>query len=249
LWWCQEPKGWATRRYRDPSGLVLCDYGPSDFGGEDFEDADDDDECTSNGGTLSIDQVSITVDGDLQNVDLETFENGELIYPEIAQTYAANNTLPPCKQNVKIPVPQSWQNSALSSNGWTVTGLTLSANGNLTGFQIANLTPLNFQGLELPGNSRLTVQTAPGGFTLDVSGGPGYLELPTQSWYSAGVNYTQFANGQFTNVNGEAATIPGSSLLGSILGINSQIQNTLNNTLSAVGGAQALGGALANCSF
>jgi RHS repeat-associated protein len=34
-------------RYIDPTGLVLCDYGSSDQGGEDYEDADDNNECTS----------------------------------------------------------------------------------------------------------------------------------------------------------------------------------------------------------
>jgi RHS repeat-associated protein len=165
------------------------------------------------------------------------------------QDSPANNGKPACKNNKTYRVPQQSQNSALMNLGWTVSSVTLNSNGDLTGFQIANLMPLNFQGLQLPGNSRMTVQAAPGGFTVDVSGTPGYLGLPTASWYSAGVNYVQFSNGQFTNVNGQAATIPGSSLLGSLLGINSQIQNTLNNTESATSGASSLSGALANCTF
>jgi len=48
-------------RFIDPSGMILCDYGPSDNGGEDFEDADDENECTTNGGTVSNVQQSITV--------------------------------------------------------------------------------------------------------------------------------------------------------------------------------------------
>jgi hypothetical protein len=61
--------------------MILCDYGPSDNGGTDFEDADDDDECTSNRGTLPSDQTIVTVNGDAPNVDTETFENGEQIFP------------------------------------------------------------------------------------------------------------------------------------------------------------------------
>ncbi len=39
-------------RYVDPTGLVLCDYGSSDQGGNDYEDADNNKECTSNGGSV-----------------------------------------------------------------------------------------------------------------------------------------------------------------------------------------------------
>jgi RHS repeat-associated protein len=76
-------------RYVDPSGLILCDYGPSDNGGEDFEDADDADECTSNGGTLPSDQTTVTVNGDNPDDVGPTTENGEQIFPQIVQ--AANN--------------------------------------------------------------------------------------------------------------------------------------------------------------
>jgi RHS repeat-associated protein len=48
-------------RYIDPTGLVLCDYGSSDQGGEDYEDADDNNECTSNGGSVVTVQQNITV--------------------------------------------------------------------------------------------------------------------------------------------------------------------------------------------
>jgi RHS repeat-associated protein len=48
-------------RFIDPTGMILCDYGSSDQGGEDFEDADSSGECTSNGGTVSTDQQSVTV--------------------------------------------------------------------------------------------------------------------------------------------------------------------------------------------
>ena len=164
-------------------------------------------------------------------------------------TLAANNGKPPCKNNKTYAIPQQWQNAALSNYGFTISSVILSATGDITGLQIANLRPLNFQGLQLPGNSRITVQSAPGGFTLDVSGSPGYLGLPTGSWYSAGVNYVQFSNGQFMNVNGQAATISGSSFLGSLLGINSSIQNTLNSNSDAISGANALSSALGNCTF
>ncbi len=75
-------------RFIDPTGLILCDYGPSDNGGEDFEDADDAKECTSHGGTLANDQTTVTVNGDAPNVPTATFENGEQIFPQIV---AANN--------------------------------------------------------------------------------------------------------------------------------------------------------------
>jgi len=48
-------------KFIDPTGMILCDYGSSDNGGEDFEDADDEGECTSNGGTVAQDQQSVTV--------------------------------------------------------------------------------------------------------------------------------------------------------------------------------------------
>jgi RHS repeat-associated protein len=51
-------------RYIDPTGMILCDYGSSDNGGEDYEDADDEGECTSNGGSVVTDQTSITVNAD-----------------------------------------------------------------------------------------------------------------------------------------------------------------------------------------
>lgn len=92
------------------------------------------------------------------------------------------------------------------------------------------------------------VEAAPGGFTLDVSGTPGYLDLPTGSWYSAGVNYAQFSNGQFTNVNGEVEGISGTGLLGSMW-VNSQIQNLLNSNQDAVDAGNALSNALDNCDF
>jgi len=88
-------------RYKDPSGLILCDYGPSDNGGEDFEDADDPNECTSNGGTLPTDQTTVTVNGDSPG-DVDTIENGQQIYPQIVQSYDANNSL---KQQICSAIP------------------------------------------------------------------------------------------------------------------------------------------------
>jgi RHS repeat-associated protein len=89
-------------RYKDPSGLILCDYGPSDNGGEDFEDADDPNECTSNGGTLPTDRTTVTVNGDSPG-DVDTIENGQQIYPQIVQSYAANNGL-----TVSAAPPTPW---------------------------------------------------------------------------------------------------------------------------------------------
>jgi RHS repeat-associated protein len=51
-------------KFIDPSGMILCDYGPSDNGGEDFEDADDEKECNNNEGTPAKDQTTITVSAD-----------------------------------------------------------------------------------------------------------------------------------------------------------------------------------------
>ena len=48
-------------KYIDPTGMILCDYGSSDNGGEDFEDADTADECTSNGGSPVTDKTTVTV--------------------------------------------------------------------------------------------------------------------------------------------------------------------------------------------
>jgi RHS repeat-associated protein len=51
-------------RYVDPLGLVLCDYGRNDTtGGEDWEDAENAEECTTSGGTVVTDTTSVTVNG------------------------------------------------------------------------------------------------------------------------------------------------------------------------------------------
>ncbi len=51
-------------RFVDPSGLILCDYGPHDDGSEDKEDADSSKECTKNGGKVVTDQTVVTVRAD-----------------------------------------------------------------------------------------------------------------------------------------------------------------------------------------
>jgi RHS repeat-associated protein len=82
------PQSWNRYAYAlnnplsfiDPSGMLLCDYGPSDYGGEDFEDADDDNDCTDHGGTPATDQTTITVSADNPD-DVVTTENGHQIFP------------------------------------------------------------------------------------------------------------------------------------------------------------------------
>ncbi|HVI07862.1 MAG TPA: RHS repeat-associated core domain-containing protein [Candidatus Binatia bacterium] len=79
-------------RYTDPSGLVLCDYGSSDNGGWDFEDADDDADCLGGGGIPATVQETVVVNGDDGSVT-ETILNS---FPTIEQfsdnpTTAANN--------------------------------------------------------------------------------------------------------------------------------------------------------------
>ena len=48
-------------RFIDPTGMILCDYGSSDQGGEDFEDADSSGEALAMVETVSTDQQSVTV--------------------------------------------------------------------------------------------------------------------------------------------------------------------------------------------
>ncbi len=48
----------------DPTGLVICDYGPGTDGTEDYEDADDDGECLNSGGTVVVLQQTVTVPAD-----------------------------------------------------------------------------------------------------------------------------------------------------------------------------------------
>jgi hypothetical protein len=75
----------------DPNGLILCDYGPSDNGGDDFEDADTADECTNNGGTLPSDQVTVNVNSSA--TDVPTFENGVQIFPLVCPSGTAAQAL------------------------------------------------------------------------------------------------------------------------------------------------------------
>jgi len=74
-------------RFIDPTGMVLCDYGPSDNGGEDFEDADDDKECTDNGGHPATVRQTVTVNGD-NDSEVQTITTS---FP--VTTLAANNGL------------------------------------------------------------------------------------------------------------------------------------------------------------
>jgi len=74
----------------DPTGMILCSYGD-----DDFEDADDDNECTNNDGTVVSDQTTVTVNGDDPGDVGTTIENGGQIFPEVIQNSAANNP-PPC---------------------------------------------------------------------------------------------------------------------------------------------------------
>jgi RHS repeat-associated protein len=60
-------------RFTDPTGLVLCDWGSSDFGGEDY---DDDADCGADGGTVVTDATTVTVNGDDSGDFLETLQDG-----------------------------------------------------------------------------------------------------------------------------------------------------------------------------
>ena len=91
----------------DPSGLILCDYGSSDNGGEDFEDADNSAECFSNGGTLANDSVSVSVNGNNPSDPGITTENGEQIYPTISPNGPGGTpTKVPCTQTTGYKVTQ-----------------------------------------------------------------------------------------------------------------------------------------------
>jgi hypothetical protein len=52
---------------------VLCDWGSSDFGGEDY---DDDPDCEADGGTVVTDTTTVTVNGDDSGDLLETLQDG-----------------------------------------------------------------------------------------------------------------------------------------------------------------------------
>jgi hypothetical protein len=149
-------------------------------------------------------------------------------------------------------VPKNVQAAALAKLGWTPVSVTLTPDNQLAAIEIANLAFKSLtSGLYLPADSRMTISGTPGGFQISVSGGPtpgaGYLGLPTNSWYSAGINFAQFSNGQFTNVNGQVQGITGTSLAGSLFGINSQIQSSLNGNAQAVAGAGALSTIMGVC--
>ena len=84
----------------DPSGLTPCDYGSSDQGGEDYEDADTDGECTANGGT-PIDYsetVNVNANGS-GDFSLSTVEGGSSTLIQTSQFDAPNNVFK-CAANV-----------------------------------------------------------------------------------------------------------------------------------------------------
>ncbi len=64
-------------RLFDPTGLTPCDYGSSDQGGEDYEDADNDKECTDNGGHPIDASETVNVNANNSGDDsLSTVSNG-----------------------------------------------------------------------------------------------------------------------------------------------------------------------------
>lgn len=149
-------------------------------------------------------------------------------------------------------VPRNVQAAALKKLGWTLVSVTLTPDNKIAEMEMANLAFKALpSGLSLPADSRMTISGIPGGFQISVSGGTtpgsGYLSLPTNSWFAAGISYAQFSKGQFTRVNGQAAGISGTSLLGSILGVNSMISRSLNSNGDAVSGATALSAIMSTC--
>jgi RHS repeat-associated protein len=80
-------------RFTDPYGLTPCDYGPSDQGGEDYEDADNDKECSDNGGT-PIDYsetVNVSSNG-TGDFSLSTVEAGSSSLIQTGQLDPTNNS-------------------------------------------------------------------------------------------------------------------------------------------------------------
>jgi RHS repeat-associated protein len=65
--------------FTDPTGLILCDYGSSDNGSEEYEDAASRAECTENGGSIVTDQQSVTVSGTDTSFNLSGISTGEQI--------------------------------------------------------------------------------------------------------------------------------------------------------------------------
>jgi len=82
--------------YIDPLGLNLCDYGPSDNGGEDFGDADDDSECTTNDGTpvTVTDTVTVSADGSSTGSEVISGAGWSVTIPYVPTTSV------PTKQNI-----------------------------------------------------------------------------------------------------------------------------------------------------
>jgi len=170
---------------------------------------------------------------------------------KIQKSPPANKGKPPCSQNKTYPIPNKLQAAMLANGRTAYSSVTLTANGDLAGFEFVTLKPYSLGSLQIPADSRVSIGVAPGGFTLDVSGGPGssgYMSLPTESWYSAAVNFVQFSSGAFANVNGQI-TVGGINIPGTWLGLNSDIQAGLNGNPQALQGANRLASALANCSY
>jgi RHS repeat-associated protein len=81
-------------RYVDPLGLILCDYGSSDQGGEDFEDDEEGDaDCIAGGGSPVTSQQSVTVtpEGSSEVIIITNLSLGTLIP---VSTSAPNNATP-----------------------------------------------------------------------------------------------------------------------------------------------------------
>jgi RHS repeat-associated protein len=80
--------------YVDPLGLVICDWGPSDFGGEDY---DNDPDCGVDGDGGSVVEVdaSVTVYADGSGSDIVTLE-GPVLYQliDLSQWSAPNSGMP-----------------------------------------------------------------------------------------------------------------------------------------------------------
>jgi len=128
-------------RFIDPSGMILCDYGPSDNGGEDFEDADDESECTGNGGTLPSDQTIVNVNGDTPDDAGTTIENGEQVFPLIAANNGNQPLLTPNQQKALHCLGQTVKAKGLSI-GLDVAG-SIPGFGNLFSGAAAGIQGLN----------------------------------------------------------------------------------------------------------
>jgi RHS repeat-associated protein len=98
-------------KFIDPTGMILCDYGSNDSGGEDYEDADDEHECTNNGGSVVKVQQSVTVDGNDSSdsdtsTDSDAPNNGEPPSTCLAANIAAVNQVSNLNVNMSNVVGQ-----------------------------------------------------------------------------------------------------------------------------------------------